>query len=36
MALIVEAVFEWDAESARKANLKLRNFISVLSRKFVD
>ena len=33
--LIIEAVFEWDSESAKKANAKLKNFISLLNRKFV-
>lgn len=35
LALIVEAVFEWDSESAKKSNNKLKNFISLLNRKYV-
>ena len=36
LGLIIEAVFEWDAENAKKANAKLKNFISLLNRKYVE
>jgi hypothetical protein len=35
LPLIIESVFEWDAESAHKALAKIKNFISLLNRKFV-
>lgn len=35
LPLIIEAVFEWDADSAKKSNAKLKNFISLLNRKYV-